>query len=119
MISEAEPIGLLWIASDRTLTEHVLGLLTAIADMAANAIRRATLHEQMAAQARRVQQIVDTVPEGVVLLDGHGRVLLANPAARHHLSVLSAGGEGAPITHLGVGRWRASWLRPQRSSGMR
>ncbi len=111
MISEGEPIGLLWVASDRTLTEHVLGLLTAIADMAANAIRRATLHEQVAAQARRVQQIVDTVPEGVVLLDVHGQVLLANPAARHHLSVLSAGGDGAHITHLG-GRPLAVFLAP-------
>jgi len=99
MITEGDRVGLLWIASDRTLTEHVLGLLTAIADMAANAIRRATLHEQVEAQARRVQQIVDTVPEGVVLLDSHGHVLLANPAARRHLSVLSGG--RTPVTHLG------------------
>ncbi len=39
-------IGLLWIGSKRLLSEHDLRLLVAIADIAANAIHRATLNEQ-------------------------------------------------------------------------
>lgn len=41
-----EIIGLLWVGSVRLLDERDLRLLTAVADMAANAIHRATLHEQ-------------------------------------------------------------------------
>ncbi len=44
--------------------------------------------------ARQVQMIMDTVPEGVVLLDGERRILLANPAAQEHLDVLT--GEARP-----------------------
>ncbi len=39
-------IGLLWIASKRLLSEHDLRLLGAVADIAGNAIHRATLNEQ-------------------------------------------------------------------------
>jgi signal transduction histidine kinase len=40
-------------------------------------------------QARQVQMIIDTVPEGVLLLDVNHRVILANPTAHKVLSVLS------------------------------
>jgi HD-GYP domain-containing protein (c-di-GMP phosphodiesterase class II) len=39
-------IGILWVGSIRELNESDLRLLTAVADIAANAIHRATLHEQ-------------------------------------------------------------------------
>jgi PAS domain S-box-containing protein len=39
-------IGTLWIGAQRSLTQHDLRLLSAIADIAANAIHRAALHEE-------------------------------------------------------------------------
>ncbi|MBN1937284.1 MAG: response regulator [Anaerolineae bacterium] len=44
---------------------------------------------QVQAQVTRVQQIVDTVPEGVLLLDADGRIVLANPLAQRDLVTLA------------------------------
>ncbi|TEU10895.1 MAG: response regulator, partial [Anaerolineales bacterium] len=60
-------------------------------------------------QARQIQQIVDTVPAGILLLAPDLHILLANPAAREHLAALCGGEDfGAlnqaaetPLTHLG------------------
>jgi PAS domain-containing protein len=48
---------------------------------------------QVRVQAQRVQQIVDTIPDGVLMLkvngDGSGRLLLANPTASEYLGILA------------------------------
>jgi len=40
-------------------------------------------------QAQQVRQIVDTLPEGVILLDGRHRPVLVNPTAREFMPVLA------------------------------
>ena len=62
---------------------------------------RKQLLARVRAQMLRVQHIIDTVPEGVLLLDGEGRVRLANPAAERALFVLANVGVGDVVTHLG------------------
>jgi len=62
---------------------------------------RERLWAQIQEQARQVQQIVDTVPAGVLLLDAGGRVVLANPVAERDLSVLADAKVGDTLTHLG------------------
>jgi signal transduction histidine kinase/membrane-associated phospholipid phosphatase/ActR/RegA family two-component response regulator len=52
-------------------------------------------------QAYQVQQIIDTVPEGVILLDAERRIMLANPVARNMLIMLD--GEkypNQPLFHI-------------------
>jgi signal transduction histidine kinase len=59
---------------------------------------------QVQEQAKRVQQIIETVPEGVLLLDSDRRVVLANPVAKKDLAVLTDQdviSTHDPITHLG------------------
>ncbi|MBN1877146.1 MAG: PAS domain S-box protein, partial [Anaerolineae bacterium] len=55
--------------------------------------------------AQRVRQIMDTVPEGVLLLNSELHLLLCNPIAEEYLHVLT-GPHGAkpdrPLTHLGT-----------------
>jgi len=51
-------------------------------------------------QARQVQQVMDTVPEGVVLLDEEGRVLSANRLGRGDLRTLASIDVGSVLTHL-------------------
>ncbi|MGC8837585.1 MAG: response regulator [Anaerolineae bacterium] len=53
------------------------------------------------ARAQEVQAILETVPEGVLLLDGEGRIRQANPAARDLLAVLTEAREGDILRHLG------------------
>jgi len=51
--------------------------------------------------ARQVQQLVEAVPDGLVLLDGAGRVLLTNDSGAHELESLSGAKEGDVVTQLG------------------
>ena len=64
---------------------------------------RERLLAQIQEQARQVQQIMDTVPAGVLLLDAGLHIQLANPAARQALVTLTDtdADAGQPLTHLG------------------
>ncbi|HOT91825.1 MAG TPA: PAS domain S-box protein [Anaerolineae bacterium] len=55
---------------------------------------------QIQAQARQVQDIIDTVPEGVLLLSARGWVLLANPVAESLLESLGVD-VNTQLTQLG------------------
>ena len=95
--------GVLHVSSDR-LTEADVPAITAFADQLSAALENARLYQEEREQARQVQQIVDTVPEGVLLLDADRRILLTNPAAREYLPVLADGvrpSSGQALAHLG------------------
>jgi two-component system cell cycle sensor histidine kinase/response regulator CckA len=62
---------------------------------------RAHLLQQVQRQAQQVQHIIDTVPEGVWLLDSAGQVLLANPVGEKDLQVLSNAQVGDRLTTVG------------------
>ncbi len=62
---------------------------------------RSRLLVQIQEQAQRVQQIVDTVPEGMLLLDDGGQVILANPLGEKDLLTLANATVGDMITFLG------------------
>jgi two-component system cell cycle sensor histidine kinase/response regulator CckA len=86
------------------------GLIGAILDITSRKraeAERAQLLAQEQAQAQQIAQIMDTVPEGMLLLDGAGRVLLANPTAERDLAALAGAAVGVqftpagePLTHL-------------------
>jgi signal transduction histidine kinase len=62
---------------------------------------RELLLAQIREQARQMQQTIDTVPEGVLLLDAEHRVLMANPVAEADLAVLSDAEAGDTLARLG------------------
>ncbi len=62
---------------------------------------RERLLNQIQEQVKRVQQIMDSVPEGVLLLDADGQVVLTNPAAARLLRMLANAGAGDKLTYLG------------------
>ncbi len=62
---------------------------------------RELLLAQIRAQAKQIQQTIDTVPEGVLLLDTAQRVMLANPVAEGDLAVLAGARVGDILTRLG------------------
>jgi signal transduction histidine kinase len=61
---------------------------------------RERLLDRVQEQARQVQQVMDTVPEGVVLLDNQGRVLTANRLGQGDLRTLAGIDVGGVLTHL-------------------
>jgi two-component system, cell cycle sensor histidine kinase and response regulator CckA len=82
--------------SPRQWEPIAITLAESLAVHAGNAVANARLHaatrrllQRTRNQARAVQQILDTVPDGLILLDAHTRILLANPLALDQLPVLT------------------------------
>ncbi len=65
-------------------------------------LERERLLAQLAAQKRHLESILSAIPEGVLVLDAGGNIMLSNEAAQRLLPLL-AGPEWAsrPLTHLG------------------
>ncbi len=80
-------------------TEHA-EILQEVAAQLAVALYQADLRAALAAQEARLAALVERLPEGVLLLDGDHRILLANPAAREMLPVLVGAQAGDVLTHL-------------------
>ncbi|MBN2392797.1 MAG: PAS domain S-box protein, partial [Anaerolineae bacterium] len=62
---------------------------------------RERLINQIREQARQMEQILATVPAGVLLLDAEWQVMQANPVAEKHLAMLADAKVGDSITRLG------------------
>jgi two-component system, cell cycle sensor histidine kinase and response regulator CckA len=102
LLTQSYPIGAIWVSRQHEFGPSDLRLLTAIADMSANAIHRTRLYEQTQAQAEQITQIIHSIPDGVLLLDDQRRVLLANSAAQEFLRLLTdTDTTGNVLTHLG------------------
>lgn len=61
---------------------------------------RERLVAQVIDQAKKVQFIVNTVPEGILLLSNEG-IELTNPVAKEYLSLLAPDWQNKRLTHLG------------------
>ena len=79
----------------------IVGIARNVTEQKRAEAEREALLAQVRAQAKQVQQIIDTVPQGVVLLDCGGKVLQANPAAQGALMALAGASLGDTLTHLG------------------
>ncbi|MEN6393617.1 MAG: PAS domain-containing protein, partial [Anaerolineaceae bacterium] len=78
-------------------------LVEAVGRRLGSSVERLELLEHTRGQARLVQQIIDTVPEGVIRLDHEQRIMLANPVARSYLEVLAVSCEiGSFLPSLGA-----------------
>lgn len=62
---------------------------------------RERLLVQVRKQAQQVREIMNTVPEGVLLMDANHRVIMANPAAQEDLLSLAKARVGDQLTYLG------------------
>lgn len=104
IISEARPIGSLSVADEsmHIWSKEEIDLLESTGRQIGGAVERLDLLAKSQEQARQVQQIMDTVPEGVILLNASQEVLLENPAAREYLLDLTHNaGVNQPLNYLG------------------
>jgi two-component system cell cycle sensor histidine kinase/response regulator CckA len=88
-------------ASPRSWSEGEVALVEAIGRQVGAAAERMRLLEEIRKQAQQMQQIMDSVPEGVLLLDAKGQVVLANPLGEDELLALAGARVGDTLAHLG------------------
>lgn len=82
---------------------QALALQTAIAiDHESLFVQTRHLLQRTQEEARKVRQIMDTVPEGVIFLDSENRIQLINEAGEQCLEPLAKTTLGEPLTHLGA-----------------
>ena len=98
---------LLWVEEfARAITDangaiNILIVCQDITDRKQAEIEQKRLLVQIQEQAQQVQNIIDTVPEGVVLLSQDQSVTLTNPVAREFLALLAPEFQNGRLTHLG------------------
>jgi signal transduction histidine kinase len=85
----------------REFTTEEIALCQAITQQAAIAIENARLHEETRKHAQQLQQILDTVQDGIILLDAEHYVRLANPVGQIYLNLLAGITVGKKLVHLG------------------
>lgn len=93
--------GAVWLFRADPFTAADAGLLGAVGDMAANALRRTVLYQRTLEHAREVKQLIETVPDGMLVLDSDNRIVLANPAAHDYLPLMTDARTGDVLTRLG------------------
>lgn len=78
---------------------------------------REHLLSQVRMQAEQMSQIMQSVPEGILLLNGQNRLLLANSQGEEYLALLGGEGIGDVLTHLGALSLEALQTSPLSGSG--
>lgn len=99
-------IGVVSCASSRLrrFSEEDLELLTSVASLAAAAIERAELYQQ---QLSRGEAVIESMVDGLIVVDGENRAVLTNRTVRDMLDIRP--GVGEPLEDLLKGRvleWR-------------
>jgi len=103
IVAEGQRIGGLTVLSQspRDWPTEQVALVRTVGQQLGAAADRLRLLAQTREQAQQVQQILDTVPEAVMLLGADNRVLLANLPAQATLQALTDAGVGDVVTRLG------------------
>lgn len=92
----AQRLGVICLASNRELQEDWLPFGRAMGGHISHALGLARAVEHLAEKEERLERIVETVPDGIVILDTGGVVNFANPTAERVLG-LSLVGERLPF----------------------
>jgi pSer/pThr/pTyr-binding forkhead associated (FHA) protein len=106
LLHRAEVLGVLYleIEGGEGFSAMDLELITTLAAQSALAIRNALLRKRLDAVAQeerqRLARALAELPEGVVLLEGQGRIALMNPRAEALLSSLTPAKVGDPIESI-------------------
>lgn len=102
ILQQDKVIGLLRMEGDHPneFSEDDAHSLQNLANSMAIALSNSRLLQETRQKARQVQRILNTVHDGIVLLDENYRVELANPAASSYLPLLTDTSQDEPIKFL-------------------
>ncbi len=94
--------GVLWAAYNlpRSFTDEDLRFLSTLAGQAALAASNARLFRSAEVGRRRLEAILASTPDPVLVTDQSNRLLFANPAAKQALGVLTGSAEGQPTERV-------------------
>lgn len=96
---EEEAITPVW--NDHGEMTHFIAIKQDISERKQAEEERERLLQQVQAQAEQMNQIMQSVPEGILLLDTNGQVLMANAQAEEHLAFLAKATVGDTLQALG------------------
>ena len=97
------PIGVLCIAGSQTggVDDDHAEIVGEVANQLAVAIHQARLRAALDQHQRRLQELVEHLPEGVLLVERDGRIALANPFARAQLGAVATLSPQGHVTAIG------------------
>src|SRR6185503_1801325 len=97
------PIGVLCIARHQPggVDADHFEIVDEVANQLAVAIHGAQLREALDQQQRRLGELVEHLPEGVLMVERDGRIALANPFARTHLAAVATLSPAGHVTDVG------------------
>jgi signal transduction histidine kinase/ActR/RegA family two-component response regulator len=103
LVADGELIGELNLASPRRsfFNMETEQLAREVANQLAVALRQAILRGALEAEQQRLGRLVENLPQGVALLDGEKRVILANALARDYLPELGRWPTTATLQQIG------------------
>jgi PAS domain S-box-containing protein len=97
-----QAVGLLYVGSEQERDldyDDDLRLLYTLSNQASDSIRR--LQALLAEEQRRLERLIEHLPEGILLVDAENRVTLNNPAAAEILSLLGTDGQRGGPAQIG------------------
>ncbi len=99
VVHEGRLLGALWLGFDSAwgLGEEEKGLASILADQLAVAVAKARLFQRAEAERLRLNAVLQSTPDAVLVVDGQGRLSLANPAAEVVLCLPPQEAEGRPV----------------------
>ena len=121
LLSQSGLIGVITIIPETSLSPEIEDIASEVASQIAVALYQARLRAALDSERKRLETLVEHMPEGVLLLDGERRILLANPVAESYLQTLT--GTNAPPTRVGevledLGGWPTEELSNISAEGL-
>lgn len=98
VVHEGRALGALWLGFDtpQGLGEEK-GLASILADQLAVAVAKARLFQRAEEERLRLSAVLQSTPDAVLVVDGQGRLSLANPAAEVVLRIPPQKAQGRPV----------------------
>jgi len=96
---ESHYYGALWVSYDnpRSFSEEETRFMVTLAGQAALAATSARLYASAEAGRQRLESILESAPEPMMVFDEEMRLLLVNPAALQTPGLIASGAEGQPL----------------------
>jgi signal transduction histidine kinase/ActR/RegA family two-component response regulator/HAMP domain-containing protein len=103
LIASGDTIGLLCVARSQPATfdaDH-RQIVSEVANQLAVAIHQASLRQELDRQQERLQAVVQHLPDGVLLLEADGRIVITNAVGRTHIPAVATRAPGGAIAAVG------------------